>query len=56
MVTHLNGGRGRYYLIGVVSWGFGCGHEGHPGVYARITKVLGWIDRVTASVDTCYYP
>ncbi|CAL4136874.1 unnamed protein product, partial [Meganyctiphanes norvegica] len=33
--------------IGVVSSGFGCAHDGVPGVYARISKVLGWINTVT---------
>ena len=46
---------GRYHLIGVASWGFLCGNYGyHPGVYARVTKVLSWIDEITSSVDTCY--
>ena len=32
-----------YSLVGVVSWGYGCGVAEYPGVFARVTKVLDWI-------------
>lgn len=32
--------RGR--LIGLVSWGSGCGHAGSPGVYTRVSAALKW--------------
>ena len=45
---------GRYTLIGVVSWGWGCAEAGQPGVYARITSVLDWINNVSSAGNTCF--
>lgn len=40
------GARGRV-LIGVVSWGYGCGDAGYPGFYARVTSFNSWIAQQT---------
>ncbi|RLN68567.1 hypothetical protein BBJ29_005528 [Phytophthora kernoviae] len=33
-------------LIGVVSWGNGCGLAGYPGVYARVSVAVEWLNAV----------
>ena len=52
---------GRYYqLIGVVSYGIGCNSTVQgvkiPGVYARVSSVLDWIEKKTASGRFCRRP
>ena len=34
---------GRFELIGVISWGFGCGEPNIPGVYTNIYFYKMWI-------------
>ncbi len=34
---------GRWYQLGIVSWGEGCGRQGNYGVYTRVVKFLKWI-------------
>ena len=47
--------RGRWVQTGVVSWGLGCGNEGLPGVYTRVSTFAEWI-RENAGRDLVIAP
>ncbi|KAB7502002.1 Transmembrane protease serine 5, partial [Armadillidium nasatum] len=34
----------RWYVVGIVSRGIGCGELNHPGVYTKINNYLDWIE------------
>jgi len=30
-------------LVGIYSWGFGCGRPQYPGIYTKVSAVCDWI-------------
>lgn len=35
---------GAWKIVGVTSWGFGCGDKYSPGVYTNVAKYRQWIN------------
>ena len=46
-VTKFRPGQPQYKICGITSWGAGCGNNGYPGVYTRVSKYIDWIDQHT---------
>ncbi|XP_050085810.1 phenoloxidase-activating factor 2-like isoform X2 [Anopheles aquasalis] len=47
LVCALNG---RFYVVGLVSWGIGCGANGIPGVYVNVASYISWITSTIATI------
>ena len=46
-------GNAIYRLIGVTSWGFGCGRKDYPGYYAAVYPQLDWIYETMKKTTKC---
>ena len=42
-------------LVGVVSYGSGCGEEGKPGIYANVNFFKTWFKTGNANVDFIWF-
>jgi len=48
----IKGEEERWQLVGISSWGNGCGARNRPGVYTRITKFQSWIRQEAESLQS----
>ncbi|KAK9505041.1 hypothetical protein O3M35_009191 [Rhynocoris fuscipes] len=44
----------KYQIVGIVSWGVGCGRPGYPGVYTRVTSYLNWVRKNSRGSCVCF--
>ncbi|XP_065093939.1 phenoloxidase-activating factor 2 [Ochlerotatus camptorhynchus] len=45
LVCSLNG---RFFIVGLVAWGIGCGTSNIPGVYVNVASYIPWITRTVS--------
>ena len=45
------GASGRWYVVGLVAWGEGCGNAGVPAVYSRISYFKDFINNDVTLLD-----
>ncbi len=48
--------RDTWFLIGLVSWGEGCGQEDKLGIYTKVSNYNDWIDKVREEWDKSHHP
>lgn len=43
----------QWQVVGIVSWGYGCGDPSTPGVYTKVSAYLNWIYNVRKVRHLC---
>lgn len=41
----------RWYLVGITSYGEGCGRPGKYGIYTKVSSYLDWIQNTMANIS-----
>jgi len=47
-------GERKFYLVGAVSWGIGCGEPRMPGVYTNVSQYVEWINTSISNAESRY--
>ncbi|XP_022069670.1 vitamin K-dependent protein C [Acanthochromis polyacanthus] len=48
--------RNTWFLVGLVSWGDGCGKEDKLGIYTKVSNYNHWISKVREEWDKAHHP
>lgn len=43
--------KNQYEIIGIISYGTGCGQENHGGIYTRVSAYIDWIESIIKDDD-----
>lgn len=49
----VQGASGAWYMVGIVSWGYGCAENHEPGIYSRVSAYCDFISSTTSGAVTC---
>jgi len=41
-------------VVGITSWGIGCGRRGQPGIFSSVYDAMSWIDNKICKLHYIY--